>query len=364
MGALATLRDVAPILAAIGLIFAAPVWCWRVGPGWPHTIRDWGYRTCGWLMVGLAFALFWPIGVFLAITMWRWRDHESTGPVLTWLGAVGAVGLGVFIGPSYTAIAWAVQAVSLSQLGVLVFQVFLIRKEWHNIRHYHDIRDTLRGSFGNRVMTGAWFAMALPLSPHPAFLALNGLGLVATSSMTASAAGAVGLAVAYPQWAPTIALSGAVGFLFNALMRKSVGDLLYRPTRFFTIYMDSFADRYRIWRLTLATWWGWTGKDFWLGKGHGVFFPYTRWWLNKRWVYQLFKHAHNDLVQCTMEYGAVGVLCAILGLLALFSKVNLAGDPLLGAILAMTVVSLNQFPLHTPHTALPWLLIVGLYWSQ
>lgn len=354
------LYALAPTVVLAAILVSTPFWCWRIGFGWPSTLRDWAVRSLLWGAVALGLLLSWPLAVMLGVAIWQWKSPDTTHGIWVWGGALG---LWAFVTYAPLDGRWLFRAIvagAMIEVGVLLWQGGMMATRWRDqVQNYHMVREAFRGSMGNRVMTGAYFAFAAPLAESWWTLIPILGGLVLSSSGTALAAGMIGLSIAYPGAQAWLLGLGVILFLTQAMIRKSWRDLLRRPSRFVTIYADSMRDRLWVWTLTVGTWWRWGiyDKRFWLGAGHHAFFARAHWWICIRATQQIFKQAHNDVVQLTMEYGAVGVLCALSLMCTILWKGS--WDPTMGALLSLLVVSLNQFPFHTAHLAIPWLVLAA-----
>jgi hypothetical protein len=231
---------------------------------------------------------------------------------------------------------------------VLGYQATVLLRNRHQRLGLTFWRDSLRGSMGNRVVTGGFLAFCFALAP-PLLLPVFGLGVLVTNSFTALGAAGVALAIRYPAWAiwwaPAVGLAAVACYRFRGHPR------------------DSFAGRVRIWRLIWEGWRHdtWRGRLF--GHGHWAFGRSARWWHAQSLIQDLYAHAHQDAIQGLLEYGAVG-MGAILLAVGLLTRTMTLGDPWTAAVVTGLVVSLNQFTLHLPHTGLPVVVAAGVLWGR
>ena len=361
--------------ALAGLLVLAPIWAWRVGHRWPPSIRDNAFLTLG-IMAGIWIAvLCWPLAVLWGLALYHWSDPDRARapeffPPVTGILAIGSI-IGVFllaarVRPSdLWILRWAILLTGLSQLIVILWQGTEL---WH-MRHqprftFHTVRDGLRGSMANRVVTGGLLAFCLALAP-PAWMPVFGLGILAVNSFTALLAGLVALLIRFPpemigfdhtglvlRLGPVVLiclLAGCVGLL-------SVGIWRGNP-------MDSARGRRAIWALCLEEWLDASWRDRLLGRGHFAFSHIARWWQTRQAVKDEYRQAHCDGLQLLLEYGLVGVL-AVGCWLGLLSRGMALGDPWTAAVITALVVSLNQFTLHLPHTGLAVVAAAGVVWAR
>ena len=344
-------------LGLVGMLLAVPLWAMFIGLGWPPYLRDKAWQTLGAMAVLVVGATCPPLAILLALALWHTGEINALRdagifPPFVAVATMGAVAFVFMLTVSVPAwqhdwLRGAIVLAGLSQVGVLGFQLWqLLRMQ--KPQSFHFWRDSLRGSFGNRVVTAAFLAFCLPLAPWwlmPAF----GLGLLATNSFTALGGAALGLAVLHPSlvgyWAPGVALA-------------LVSIIYWRGNP-----IDSFTERKLIWRLCVEAWWYSPRREFWLGQGHDAFGRQSRWWAAQNLVKQRYSQAHNDAAQVLLEYGALGALALAAWLGGLGFGMRL-GDPWTAALLVALFCSLNQFTLHLPNTGLPVVVVAGVLWSR
>ena len=343
--------------ALAGLLLLAPLWAWHIGAGWPPSLRDNAIKTLGAASVVMLATLVWPLAILWGLALWHWKDVDEVQqadfhpPVLgvVAIGSIAAVFLLTARVPT-TDLVWvrgAILAAGIGQILVLVYQAACLYRECRG-KTFHFWRDSLRGSMGNRVVTGGFLAFCFALAPA-ALLPVFGLGILATNSFTALAAALVALAIRYPglvlYWAPMVAVAGASCWYWRGHPR------------------DSVTGRWRIWTLCWDSWLQDTWQARLLGRGHFIFGKRAKWWHAQGLVQDIYNHAHQDGLQLLLEYGVVGVL-AVAAWLALLSRGMAVGDPWTAALAAGLVVAMNQFTLHLPHTGLPVVAVAGVLWGR
>lgn len=345
-------------LALAGLLLLAPFWAWHIGPVWPPSLRDNGFKTLASASVAMLATICWPLAILWGLALWHWKDpdrviHPDIYPPIAGVLAVGSV-VAVFLLASHVPtpdLAWvrgAILVAGATQLGVLTYQAGVLLRHPSPRHTFHYWRDSLRGSMGNRVVTGGFLAFCFGLAPD-ALVPIFGLGVLATNSFTAFAAALLALCIRYPHavlwWGP-VAL---VGF---------VGVSLWRGNP-----LDSILGRQLIWRLCWQSWRQDTLTGKLLGHGHWIFLRRARWWHAQGLVKDIYSQAHQDLLQGLLEYGAVGML-AVLIWVAWLTRGMAMGDPWTAALAAGLLVSMNQFTLHLPHTGLPVVVAAGVLWGR
>ena len=345
-------------LALAGLLVLSPLWAWHIGAGWPPSLRDNAFKTAAAASVVMVAIASWPLGILWGLALYHWRDPDDVPQAEFRPSIAGVLAIGTVVGivlltaqlPTVH-LGWVRGAIltgGLVQMAILVWQALRLYRDRHRGYTFHFWRDSLRGSMGNRVVTGGFLAFCFALAPGwlvPVFA----VGVLATNSFTALAAATVALAIRYPAWT----LYWAPGLLL------AIGCCWYwrgHPR-------DSMAGRWRIWMLCWQSW----REDTWpgrlLGRGHWTFSHRARWWHAQGLVRDIYGHAHQDALQFLLEYGAVGLLTvgAFLGLL---TRGMTVGDPWTAALAAGLVVGMNQFTLHLPHTGLPVVVTAGVLWGR
>ncbi len=344
--------------ALAGLLFLAPLWAWHIGAGWPPSLRDNAFRTLAAASVVMVATACWPLAILWGLALWHWKDPDDVRqpdlqPPIAGVLAIGTV-VAVFLLASQVPatdlawLRWAILAGGFGQLAVLGWQAFVLYRERRHGYTFHFWRDSLRGSMGNRVVTGGFLAFCFALAPA-ALLPVFGLGILVTNSFTALAGALVALAIRYPRlvlyWAPGVALAVWSCWVWRGHPR------------------DSVTGRRTIWRLVWDSWLddGWAGRL--LGHGHWTFSRRARWWHSQGLVRDIYAHAHQDALQFLLEYGLVGLL-AVTAWLLLLSRGMAVGDPWTAAVATALVVAMNQFTLHLPHTGLPVVASAGGLWGR
>jgi hypothetical protein len=345
-------------LALAGVLFLAPLWAWYIGAAWPPSLRDNALKTLGAASVVMVATACWPLAILWGLALWHWTDPDDAQqadlqPPIAGVLAIGTVAA-IFLLTAQVPVAeigWvrgAILAGGLGQIGVLAWQAAKLFQERHRGYTYHFWRDSLRGSMGNRVVTGGFLAFCFALAPAP-LLPIFGLGVLATHSFTALGATAVALAIRFPGWAlvwaPAALLAAGVCWHWRGHPR------------------DSVRGRADIWWLVWHSWLEDTWRGRLLGHGHWTFSRRARWWHSQGLVRDIYSHAHQDALQALIEYGAVGVL-ALGAWLALLTRGMAVGDPWTAALAAGLVVGMNQFTLHLPHTGLPVVAAAGVLWGR
>ena len=345
------------IYALAGLLFLAPLWAWHIGAGWPPSLRDNAFKTFAAASVVMVGTQCWPLAILWALALWHWKDPDAARQPEFYPPVMGVVAIGTVVAlflltarVPVTDLGWlrgAILAGGLGQIAVLGYQAVMLSRACRG-RTFHFWRDSLRGSMGNRVVTGGFLAFCFALAP-PALLPVFGLGVLATNSFTALGGALVALAIRYPAWvlywSPLVA--GAV-----------VSCWIWRGHP-----RDSITGRLTVWRLLWFSWLddGWTGRL--LGHGHWAFGRRARWWHAQGLVRDIYSQAHQDALQALVEYGLLGVF-ALGAWLILLSRGMAVGDPWTAAVATALVVSLNQFTLHLPHTGLPVVAAAGVLWGR
>jgi hypothetical protein len=331
------------LILVLGLLLL-PFCAWNVASPWPAEIRNRMLLIVAWGAAACAIAMEPGLGLLLALAVFRWRNARTIDGVLV-IGAAALVYTGVRYGPESVlpAVKAAIVAGAMGQAVWAAYDL-LWRAMRKNRLTLHQAREWARGTMGNRVVVAAYCAFAMPLAPVWA-LPVLALGLAVTNSYLGCFAALVGLVIAHPEWTP--------GLVPAALL--AVPGLTYwrgNP-------IDSWTGRAQTWRLALATLWHADWRTRLTGFGHGGFPRAAAWWSGRRWTQQHYRQAHNDLIHVAFESGAVGVVAVLLWF-ASASRAFALGDPLTGALAAMLVNSIGQFPLYLPQTALPTVCVVAL----
>lgn len=345
-------------LALAGLFFLAPLWAWHIGAGWPPSLRDNAVKTFAAASVAMVALVCWPLAILWALALYHWKDPDDSyqpelRPAIAGVIAIGSLVAIVLLvaeapAPELGWIRGAILAGGIGQMGVLGWQAWHLYHDRHRGYTYHFWRDSLRGSMGNRVVTGGFLAFCFALAPGP-LVPVFALGVLATNSFTALAASLVALAIRYPHaslyWLPLVLVATVACWHWRGHPR------------------DSVAGRRAIWTLCWQSWLADTWQGRLLGHGHWHFTTQARWWHAQGLVRDIYTHAHQDALEFLLEYGAVGML-AVAAFLTLLIRGMVMGDPWTAALAAGLVVGMNQFTLHLPHTGLPVAATAGVLWGR
>ena len=331
-----------PLVLILPLLALAPFFCTDAGPGWPSMVRD---RFLLVLVWSGTVALTWlepGLGLFAGVVLYHWRSPKGVGALVT----VGA-GIALFLaaralpGEWIPAVTWAIVIGVVVQVALALVQTLLAMAAGQN---WHVVRESARGTVGNRVVLGCLCALALPLATIW-WVAPLVVGLALTRSFSALVAAGVAAVVLVPSawW-----IVGAVGALAWAGMQYR------RPTPVAGMHSRVILAALCWKQMRRAGW-----RTRLLGFGSGSFFRSSKWWMSNRQTTELFKHAHNDAVQGAFEWGLIG-----LGAIALFAGTLFIrggiGAPMTAALAAVAVNALFQFPLHLPHVLVPVLVLAGM----
>src|SRR3990167_10349373 len=210
-GRQAVLGDVAamwPLVMILPLLALAPFFCTDAGPGWPSVVRDRFLLVLAW---SGAVALTWlepGVGLFAGVVLCHWRSPKGVGALVT----VGA-GIVLFLaarslpGDWFPLVTWAIVIGVVVQVVLALIQVGVAMAAGQN---WHVVRESARGTVGNRVVLGCLCALAWPLATVwwvvPLFV-----GLALTRSFSALVAAAVAAAVLSPPLWWLVAGFGVLG---------------------------------------------------------------------------------------------------------------------------------------------------------
>ncbi|MDO8793695.1 MAG: hypothetical protein Q7J25_03650 [Vicinamibacterales bacterium] len=331
-----------PLVLLLPLLALAPFFCTDAGPGWPSMVRDRLLLVLAW---SGTVALVWiepGLGLFAGVVLCHWRSPQGVGALVT----VGA-GIALFLaaralpGEWFPLVTWAIVIGVVVQVVLALVQVALAVAAGQN---WHIVRESARGTVGNRVVLGCLCAMAWPLATIWWVVPLLA-GLLLTRSFSALVAAAVAAVVLYP---PLWWVVGGLGVLGWMAMQYR------RPTPVAGMHSRVVLAALCWKQMRRAGW-----RDRLLGFGSGSFFRSSKWWMSNRQTTELFKHAHNDAVQGAFEWGLIGLAAAVLFTGTLLIRGGL-GAPMTAALAAVAVNALFQFPLHLPHVLVPVLVLAGM----
>lgn len=331
-----------PLLMVLPLLALAPFFCTDAGPGWPSMVRDRFLFVLAWAGAA-ALAVIEPgLGLFAGVVVAHWRTVEGAAAVMTTGGGIALYLIARAIpGDWIPFVTWVLVLVVSVQVGLALVQMAIAiasKATWHLVR------ESARGTVGNRVVLGCLCAMMLPLA-SPLWWPPLLVGLGVTRSFSALLAASVAVVVLLP-WAWWLVAAFGIAAWCGMQYRRPT-PVAGMHARVVLAVLCWKKMRRASWRTRL------------LGFGPGAFFRHSKWWNSNRQTTELFKHAHNDLVQAGFEWGALGLLG---GLVFAATLVVRGGwhDPMTAALAAVAVNALFQFPLHLPHVLVPGLVIAGM----
>ena len=314
-----------------------------------------------------------PLGIVLVSLAWRnraWSTREVPGAIFRLgIGAlfaacvVPAWGLlaaqatawwwvrgwvirsGGLLWPTAAAVMWmgsrapqgAVDAGVTLILAMGVLQSCLAFSQWMKWPVFY-VPGQVIGTIGHRTGLGIYLGMLVPLafSTDYAWWLLVGYlpGLVLARSSVGYAAAGAGLVWVHPEfW--SIAFIGLAMGAVNRFVKWNGGKVKQR------ILGDSLTARAKVWRAAL---WSTQRWPFWLvGHGGDSFHEDGRTWIYNHKLSEEYREAHNDYVEFLYEYGLLGVVGAVWYAASIWAGFSLR-DPVTGAIVAMLVASLGNFP--------------------
>lgn len=292
-----------------------------------------------------AVALTWMepgLGLFAAVVLCHWRSPKGVGALVT----VGA-GIALFLAARAVPGEWIPLVTWALVLGVVVQVVLAMTQVLLAIaagQTWHVVREAARGTVGNRVVLGCLCAMAWPLATiwwvGPLLV-----GVALTRSFSALVSAAVAAVALWPSLWWLVGGLGVLGW---------IGMQYRRPTPVAGMHSRVVLAALCWKQMRRAGW-----RERLLGFGSGSFFRSSKWWMSNRQTTELFKHAHNDVVQGAFEWGLIGVTAVGLFAAMLFLRGGL-GAPITAALAAVAVNALFQFPLHLPHVLVPTLVLAGM----
>lgn len=331
-----------PLVLLLPLLALSPFFCADAGPGWPSMVRDRLLLVMAWTATAVLAWTEPALAVFVGVILCHWRTRADMPAIVTITAGISLYLTARALPPDWFAfVIWVIVLAVSVQVTLALIQVTRARLDGQS---RHVVRESARGTVGNRVVLGCLCAMALPLAGGP-WLAVIVLGLLLTRSFSALVAAATATVVLWPQAWWMILVVGAGGWAFTQR---------HRPTPVSGMHA----------RLVLAALcWKTLKRASWrprlLGMGSGAFFRYSKWWLSHKQTTELFKHAHNDAVQVGFEWGALGLLACVAFTATGFAR-GAWGDPMTAALAAVAANALFQFPLHLPHVLVPTLILAGM----
>jgi hypothetical protein len=287
------------------------------------------------LLIGALFAACvvpaWGLLAAQAAAWWWVRGWVIRSGGLLWPTATAVLFVGLQAPP------WAVELGIYTALGMGVAQSLLAVSQWREIPLLY-LPGQVFGTIGHRTGLGIYLGMLVPLGFSTeygwAFLAAYLPGLILARSSVGYAAAASGLLWVHPDLWPV-----AVGSLMLGAVHRFVkwneGHVKQR------ILSDALRARWTVWCVCL---WKAQRWPFWLiGHGGDSFHEDGRTWIYNHKLTEEYKEAHNDYVEFLYEYGVLGVVALVWYGYTIAPGVRLS-DPFTGALIAMLVASLGNFP--------------------
>lgn len=302
--------------------------------------------TAVFAIVGLAYiALYWPaFAIIFALVLIKFSRQttlrETMATRLGYMLGLHAVVLwaGIFclwlLFQSLTADATVLVITGLILAGVV--QAVLVGVDFVN-KLLHDPTGSkglpVCGSLGQKTYVATYLAIIAPLVATERFAPLLFLffaAIMLTGTRIPPIIACIGVCVVKPILALGI---GAIALI--------VLPFVFRKLPHF--WHDSFAIRWKVWKLTFAYGSQW---PYWLiGRGHNSFS-----WHSLRWsmIYQIkeaYVHTHNDYLQFFFEYGAIGIAAIAIFAFPVLSQLRL-GHELSGSVIAIALFAGYNFPFH------------------
>ena len=222
-------------------------------------------------------------------------------------------------------------------LAMGVFQSGLAVSQWREWPMF-NLPGQVFGTIGHRTGLGIYLGMLVPL----AFLTDYGWwlvaaylpGLVLARSSVGYAAAASGLVWAQPHIWP-VAVIGLILGAAHRFIKWNTGHVKAR------LLNDAVKTRMTVWAVAL---WQTQRWPFWLvGHGGDSFHEDGRTWIYNHKLSEEYKEAHNDYVEFLYEYGVLGVVALVWYGYTIAPGLHMS-DPVTGALVAMAVASLGNFP--------------------
>ena len=287
------------------------------------------------LLIGALFAACvvpaWGLLAAQAAAWWWVRGWVIRSGGLLWPTAAAVIYVGM------QAPREAVDVGIVLALATGVFQSLLAISQWKGYPVL-ALPGQVFGTIGHRTGLGIYLGMLVPLAFYTGYgwwLTVAYLpGLILARSSVGYAAAASGLVWVQPGLWPLASLALASG-IAHRFIKWNSGHV--RPR----LLGDAIRARMTVWAVAL---WKTQAWPFWLvGHGGDSFHEDGRTWIHNHKLSEEYKEAHNDYVEFTYEYGLLGVVALGWYLLTLWPGLFL-GDPATGALVAMAVASLGNFP--------------------
>lgn len=319
-------------IAAFGL-----AWCC---PRRPFSTRD---VPSDLYRMGTGIAFCWAVdpglGLLSAASMgWWWlMGWPRISGGLLWPFCAMGVWLGL------QAPEWAISLYVTALLLFGVAQTGIAVAQSVGAPIFRDGRN-IHGTLGHRTGLGIYLALLTPLGfltgAGPQLAALYGVGIVLSRSSVAVTAAVAGLLWVAP---------GLWGWVLPCF----VAGLAYRMVKLDRTQpwgwkcrhlADSIFARRRIWTVTaqraIRSW-----DQILQGAGHGAFQQQARTWVRSSDLAtgEVYNEAHNDYLETFYEYGMVFVVVAAWWAYRYGGALGF-GDPLTGALVALGVAALANFP--------------------
>ena len=329
-----------------------------------------GITPAGLLPVLIALL---PLGIVLVSLVWRgraWSTREVPGAVFRLgIGALFAAcvvppwGLlaaqatawwwvrgwvirsGGLLWPTAAAVLWMglrapQEMIDLSVVLILamgVLQSALAVSQWMRWPVFY-VPGQVIGTLGHRTGLGIYLGMLIPLAftTDYAWWLLGGYlpGLVLARSSVGYAAAGAGLFWVHPELWPVALIGLAVGAV-HRFVKWNGGKVKQR------ILGDSLRARTKVWGTALGKVTRWPYCL--IGYGGDSFHVDGRTWIYNNKLTEEYQEAHNDYVEFVYEYGLLGVVAVVWYTASIWAGFSLR-DPVTGALVAMLVASLGNFP--------------------
>ena len=287
------------------------------------------------LLIGALFAACvvpaWGLLAAQAAAWWWVRGWAIRSGGLLWPTATAVIFVGVQAPQA------ALMAGVYTALGMGVFQSFLAFSQWREWPLL-NLPGQVFGTIGHRTGLGIYLGMLVPLAFITEYgwwlLAAYLPGLVLARSSVGYAAAGAGLMWVHPHLWP-VALGGLTLGAIHRFVKWNGGRVKQR------LFGDAWRTRLNVWSVCL---WKAQRWPFWLvGHGGDSFHEDSRTWIYNHKFTEQYKEAHNDYVEFLYEYGLLGVVAMVWYGYAIAPGLSLH-DPFTGALIAMLVASMGNFP--------------------